>query len=276
MTLLQALLLGIIQGATEFLPISSSGHLVLVPWLLGWQLDPEVAFAFDVLVQLGTLLAVIGYFRRDLATLLRAALSDLRARRPEAEGTGAGRLLWLLAAATAPGVLAGLTLRPLVEDAFRRPAAVSALLLLTAAMLFLSEWLGRPRHGLESLGFLRALGIGAAQALALFPGVSRSGATIAAGLASGLRRPEAARFSFLMSIPIMLGAGTSAFWDLVRSGDGLAQAPTLAMGFLAAATVGYLSIRWLLGYLSRHPLTAFAWYCTALGLGGLLLGVLRG
>lgn len=276
MTLFQALVLGIVQGATEFLPISSSGHLVLVPWLLGWQLDPEAAFAFDVLVQLGTLLAVLGYFRRDLAALLRAALSDLRARRLDAEGTGAGRLLWLLAAATVPGVLAGLTLRPLVEGAFQSPAAVSAFLLLTAALLFLSERLGRPRQGLEAMTLRQALGIGAAQALALFPGVSRSGATIAAGLTGGLRRPEAARFSFLMSIPIMLGAGASAFWDLLRSGDGLAQAPTLVLGFLAAAVVGYLSIRWLLGYLGRHPLTAFAWYCTAVGLAGLLLGVLRG
>jgi undecaprenyl-diphosphatase len=273
-TLLQALVLGIVQGATEFLPVSSSGHLVLVPWLLGWQLDPGVAFVFDVLVQLGTLAAVIAFLWRDLVSLARAALAGLVQRRPLA--TAEARLAWLIAVATIPAALAGILFKDVVERAFASPAAVSAFLLLTAALLYASERLGRPRRDLPSLTVADALWVGLAQALALLPGVSRSGATIAGGLGRGLHRPEAARLSFLMSVPVFLGAGLVATRDLAASPHALTQAPPLVVGFVTAAVVGYLAIRWLLAYLARRPLTPFAVYCLLAGVAGLILSGLRG
>lgn len=274
MTLVQALVLGVVQGATEFLPISSSGHLVLVPWLLGWDFDPAAAFVFDVLVQWGTLVAVIIYFRRDLLELLSAAIRGLLGGRPFA--TEQARLAWLLLLASAPAAFLGILLRERVEAAFESPLAVSLFLLATASLLAFSEWVGGRSRRMPSLAWLDALIIGAAQSLALFPGISRSGATIAGGLSRDLERPEAARFSFLMSVPIMIGAGVIALLDLAQAPDAGAQFQALAAGFVAAAFVGYLAIRWLLRYLSERPLTLFVGYCTAIGLGGLLLTFLRG
>ncbi len=274
MTLLQAFVLGIVQGATEFLPISSSGHLVLVPWLLGWRFDPRVAFVFDVLVQLGTLAAVIAFFWRDLVSLVRAAFAGLVQRHPLA--TAEARLAWLIAVATVPAALAGVLFKDAVERAFASPAAVSAFLLLTAALLYASERLGRPRRDLLSLTVTDALWVGLAQALALLPGVSRSGATMASGLGRGLHRPEAARLSFLMSVPVFLGAALVATRDLAATGQALTLAAPLLVGFVTAGVVGYLAIRWLLAYLARRPLTPFAVYCLLAGLAGLLLSWLRG
>ena len=274
MTLLQACVLGVVQGLTEFLPVSSSAHLVLVPWLLGWSFEPGPAFVFDVLVQMGTLVAVIAYYARDLLGLAHAALRGLLARRPFDDPQA--RLAWLLVAASLPAVLAGVLLKSQVERAFDSPRAVAVFLLCTAALLLLSERLARRERTAASLTLLDALWVGAAQALALFPGISRSGATIAGGLTRGLTRPEAARFSFLMAVPVMLGAGAVAGLDLLAAPDALAQVPALAIGFLTAAVVGYLAIGWLLRYLARRPLTGFALYCLAAGAGALLLGALRG
>ncbi len=272
MTLPQALLLGVVQGATEFIPISSSAHLVLVPWALGWQLDPGPAFIFDVLVQWGTLVAVIAYFRADLRTFVGAALSDLLHGRPFARPEG--RLAWLLLLASVPAAVAGILVKGQVERAFSDPGAVSFFLLVTAALLAASERIGSRTREVEQATWLDALWIGAAQALALFPGVSRSGATIAGGMSRHLQRASAARFSFLMSIPIMLGAGSLALLDLAEAPDASAQLAPLAVGFLGAVAVGYLSIRWLLDYLSRRPLTVFIVYCTIVGLAGLLADAL--
>jgi undecaprenyl-diphosphatase len=274
MTILQALILGGIQGATEFLPISSSGHLVLVPWLLGWELEPEAAFIFDVLVQWGTLAAVLIYFRRDLGRLLRGAWRGICSLRPLQDHES--RLFWLLLASSIPAAVAGLALKRSVQAAFENPLAVSGFLLLTAGLLALSELLGDRTRSLPSLRWMDALWIGAAQILALFPGVSRSGTTIAGGLTRNLRRAEAARFSFLMSIPIMIGAGLIALKDLTEINQGSGLTLPLVIGFIAAALVGYLSIRWLIAYLSRRPLTIFIVYCTVIGLTGLLMSVLHG
>ncbi len=271
MSLLQAAVLGIVQGLTEFLPISSSAHLVLVPWALGWRFDPEPAFVFNVLVQLGTLVAVIVYFRADLLSLVRAGIRGLLSGRPLADPES--RLAWLIALATIPAALAGVLIKPLVEQAFERPAVVSAALPVTAAFLWIGERVGRRSRRLEGLTALDALWVGVAQALALFPGISRSGSTIAAGLGRNLTRTDAARLSFLMSVPVMIGAGAIASLDLVASPTAFAQLPPLIVGFCVAAVVGYLSIRWLLGYLSRHPLTVFAGYCLVVGLVGLLLSL---
>lgn len=311
MTLIQALVLGIVQGLTEFIPVSSSAHLVLVPWALGWTFEPEAAFAFDVLVQLGTLAAVIVCFWRDGIDILRAAIGALRTRR-----WAEGRLAWLLILATIPAAAGGVLLKDLVEQAFASPTASAGFLLGTATLLGLSEVLRRrreertpvagavagnvagagagagpgavagtgdgagelgkiPRDALEELQPADALLIGTAQMLALFPGISRSGSTIAAGLARGLPRPQAARFSFLMSVPIMLGAGLVAGADLTSLADAGALTAPLAVGFLSAALVGFLAIRWLLRFLARRSLWVFSAYCALAGLAGLGLSLNR-
>jgi undecaprenyl-diphosphatase len=274
MSLIQALLLGVVQGATEFLPISSSGHLVLVPWLLGWHFETRAAFIFDVLVQWGTILAVLLYFRRDLLQIAVAWLRGLASGQPLAEPEA--RLGWLLLAASIPAAAIGLVLKSTVEKTFGQPAAVSAFLLLTAGLLFASERASRRERELESLSWLDGIFIGLAQALALFPGVSRSGATIAGGLTRGLKRTDAARFSFLLAVPAMIGAGLIALLDLRGAADASAQIAPLIVGFLAAAVIGFGSIHFLLGYLRKHPLTIFAIYCLLLGLGGLLRYALSG
>jgi len=274
MTVLQAILLGIVQGLTEFLPVSSSAHLVLVPSALGWEFDPAFAFAFDVLVQMGTLLAVIVYFAPTLREMLVAVESGLRARRPLADPLA--RLGWLILLATVPAVIAGLLLHDVVEAAFANPQGVFVALLVTAVLLAGAERFGRPQRTLEGLSGVDAIAVGAAQALALLPGISRSGSTISVGLLRGLQRAEAARLSFLMSIPVMVGAGVVGLKDLVDLSPGPELMLPVVIGFLTAAVVGYLTIRWLLGYLARHRLTVFAAYCFIVGMLGLGLTWVRG
>jgi undecaprenyl-diphosphatase len=268
-SVLQAVVLGIVQGLTEFLPVSSSAHLVIVPWALGWELDPAYAFAFDVLIQMGTLLAVIVYFAGTLRAMLVAVWAGLLARRPLADPPA--RLGWLILLATIPAVIAGLLFHDLVEAAFGSPAAVFFFLLLTGALLGAAERFGRPQRSLDRLGARDALTVGAAQAAALLPGVSRSGSTISAGMLRGVLRPEAARLSFLMSIPVMIGAGVVGLKDLADLSPGLELLLPVAIGFITAAVVGYLTIRWLLAYLAGHRLTVFAAYCVVLGIVGLIV-----
>lgn len=274
MDLLQALLLGLVQGLTEFLPISSSAHLVLVPWLLGWQFDPKAKFVFDVLVQNGTLIAVITYFWKDLVYLTRAIGDGLWQRRPFA--TPDVRLGWFVALATVPAVVLGIALKDFFESVFASPLAVAALLLLTAALLAFSERYGRRLRDLTTLTWRDALIIGLMQALAILPGVSRSGATMAGGLARGLDRPAAARFSFLMSVPVMFGAGLVALNDLLEIPNFTDYLLPVSAGFIAAAVVGYLSIGWLLAFLRRRSFYGFALYCVAASGVCLTVGWLAG
>lgn len=274
MTVLQALVLGIVQGATEFLPISSSAHLVLVPWLLGWEFEPRAAFVFDVLVQLGSLLAVITYFARDLWRLLAAAGRGLLRGVPL--GDRDARLGWLVVAATIPAVLAGLLVRDWVEATFSRPPLTAAFLFVTAAMLLVADRRGTDRNSLARLTLSDALWIGAAQALSLFPGVSRSGATIAGGRLRGLPRPDAARFAFWMAVPVMIGAGMVAGLELAALPAADAWGVPLMVGFLTAAGSGYLAIHWLLRYLAHRPLAPFAIYCACLAMAALAINLLRG
>jgi undecaprenyl-diphosphatase len=191
-------------------------------------------------------------------------------------GTPLSRQAWLLLLASLPAAALGLLAKASVEAAFASPRAVSAFLLLTAAILALSERIGHQRRSMDEVGVIDALVIGLAQSLALFPGISRSGATISGGLTRDLERAEAARFSFLMSVPIMLGAGLVAALDLSQIAEAGQQLAPLAIGFASAAVVGYFSIRWLLGFLSRRPLTIFIIYCSLAGLAGLLISFLRG
>jgi undecaprenyl-diphosphatase len=250
--------------------VSSSGHLVLIPWLLRWEAP---GLAFDAVVHWGTAVAVLAYFWRDWVALARAALRALWERslaEPQA------RLAWLLLLGTIPGALLGYLLDDFFEGMFARPAAAAGFLLVTAALLTLSEWMGRRERDVNSLRWPDALTIGVAQALAIFPGISRSGATISAGLARGLRREAAARFSFLLSTPIILGAGLLKVVDLAQAGHLAAQIPTLAVGFLAAGAVGLGCIHFLLRYLKDHRLYPFAIYCAGASLFCLVIALLRG
>ncbi|MCH7663258.1 MAG: undecaprenyl-diphosphatase UppP [Chloroflexi bacterium] len=258
MTILQAILLGIVQGLTEFLPVSSSGHLVIVPHLFGWQIPDQEAFVFDVLVQLGTLLAVIVYFWDDLVAIARAWLGGLSRGEPFVELRA--RMGWYLILATLPAAIAGLLLKNQIEQAFTSIIITAWFLVGTALLLIVGEWVGKRQHHFEELTWLDALIIGLFQALALFPGVSRSGATITGGMARNLERPAAARFSFLMAIPVMLGASIVALPDMFAILDLDAFLPSLAAGFVSAALVGYFAIRWLLRFLSHNPLYYFSGY----------------
>ena len=274
MTFLQSILLGIIQGITEFLPISSSGHLVLVPHLLNWQLEPQAIFVFDVLVQVATLVAVFAYFWSDLTVIGKAFLTGLWQRTPFDNANS--RLGWLILLATIPAGLAGLFLKDVLESALNSPLAASLFLFVTATLLVMAEQLGKRENSTARLTWLDALVIGVFQILALFPGVSRSGATITGGMLRRLDRPSAARFSFLMSIPIMLAAGLLAALDLFEIPNLSAVLPTFLAGFLAAAVTGYLSIRWLLRYLSQRSLYGFAAYCVGFGALNLIVLLIRG
>ena len=274
MSLLQAFVLGIVQGLTEYLPVSSSAHLVLVPWALGWEFEPNAAFAFDVLVQLGTLVAVIVYFWKDLMQMLRAVFQALRERRVTQDPYI--RLAAWIVLGTIPAVIAGVALKDAVESAFASPVATSAFLLVTAVLLFIAERIGKRVRPLESLTWKDAVRIGLAQAVSIFPGISRSGATISAGVMRDLERPAAARFSFLLSIPVMIGAGALALADLARLPSAASFAPALVIGFVSAAIVGYASIHWMLGFVTRHSLAVFSAYCAIIGLLGLGLGLIRG
>ncbi len=274
MTLFQALVLGIVQGLTEYLPVSSSAHLVLVPWALGWEFEPDAAFAFDVLVQMGTLVAVIAYFWKDLVHMLRAILQALVHR--EAIQDPFVRLAVLIVLGTIPAVIAGLALKDIVKAAFGSPVATSGFLLVTAALLLAGERIGKRLRPLESGTWKDAVWIGLAQALALLPGISRSGATISAGLMRGIDRPGSARFSFLLSIPVMIGAGVLTLGDLAALPSAAAYVPAVLVGFVSAAIVGYASIRWLLGFVVRHSLTVFSAYCALVGVLGLAIGLVRG
>lgn len=269
MTLLQAFVLGLVQGLTEFIPVSSSGHLVLVPHLLGWHFPHDQAFVFDVLVQMGTLVAVLVYYRQDLIAITRSFVHGLVQRQPFAEADA--RMGWLLILATLPAVVIGLLCKDLVEQAFANPKMTGVFLLCTAGLLLIAELTGCRSRTLKEISWKDSLWIGFSQALALLPGLSRSGATLAGGMTRHLDRPSAARFSFLMSVPVMVGAGVLAVKDLLELHNVSTFLPPLLVGFLTAMVSGYLAIRWLISYLSRHSLHVFAGYCAALGLAIVLL-----
>jgi len=268
MSLTHALLLGILQGATEFLPVSSSGHLVLVPWLLGW---PAPGLAFDTLVHWGTAVAVVAYFWRDWAGIAAAAWHALRTR---SLADPRARLALFIVVGTLPGALVGWLLEDFFAGMFARPAPAAGFLLVTAGVLAISEHWSRQREGLDRLSWPDALVVGLAQAAALFPGISRSGATIAAGMARGLRRGAAARFSFLLATPIILGAGLLQTLDLARTGGLAAQAAPLLTGFAAALITGLGCIHLLLRYLQHRSLYPFAIYCGLAGAAGLAIALL--
>jgi undecaprenyl-diphosphatase len=264
MTVIQSIFLGIVQGLTEFLPISSSGHLVAVPFLLRWDIPPNEAFVFDVLVQVATLIAVLAFFWKDYYVILRGMIRGIRRRQPFE--TQPARLGWYLVLSTIPAGVAGILLKDVVEKAFANPMMTAFALFGTAILLIIAERIGKRQRILETITWSDALIIGLYQILALFPGLSRSGSTIAGGMTRDLNRPSAARFSFLMAVPIMLAAGMAATVDLMAIPNLGKILPVFIPGFIAAAVVGYLAIGWLLSFLSRYSLYYFAIYCAVLGL----------
>ncbi len=274
MTIFQAIILGIVQGLTEFIPISSAGHLVLVPHLLGWEIAPEAAFVFDVMVQAATLIAVFAYFWTDIVSIARITFQDLRQKQPTAHPES--KLAWLLLAATIPAGLFGLIFNGTLEKAFGSPLITSIFLLVTAVLLVAAEKIGKRSRTSSEINWIDAIWIGVSQVLALFPGISRSGATITGGMTRNLDRPSAARFSFLMSIPIMIAAGLFASFELTQIPNFADLLPTFAAGFIAAAITGYLSIRWFLKFLSNRSLYGFAIYCAVFGLFNLIVILMRG
>ena len=274
MNIIQSIILGVIQGLTEFLPISSSGHLVLLPFFLNWDLPAKEMFVFDVLVQIGTLVAVIFYFRKELLSIISGFFKQLFAGKPFA--THEARMGWLLIVATIPAGLAGLFLDDMVEQAFSSPLFTGIALLITAALMLVAEWVSKKIGDLKDITFLTALVMGLMQALAIFPGISRSGSTISGGMFRNLKRESAGKFSFLMSIPIMLAAGGLSTYKMVKEVPNLSSfLPIMAIGFLTAMVVGYFSIRWLLKFLNKHSLTWFSLYCALLGGAAILVSALR-
>jgi undecaprenyl-diphosphatase len=266
LNILQALILGIVQGITEFAPVSSSAHLVLVPWWLGWSIPSVV---FDTTLHLGTLIAVLLFFYRDLWDIVTAWVVALF--RPS-QRTSTAMLGWWIIIGTIPAALAGVILKDFFESVFSTPAAVAVLLIVTGIILALAERFSERWRALPDLLWLDAVLIGVAQAVAILPGISRSGATISTAMWRGVNRDQAARFSFLLSVPIILGTGLKQLFDLVRhpalahatSGTG-AGAIELLVGAVAAAVVGVVVIRYLLKYLQRGTLYPFAVYCWAAG-----------
>jgi undecaprenyl-diphosphatase len=259
--ILQAIILGVVQGLTEFLPISSSGHLVIAHALFGWQTEHDLAF--DVALHLGTLLAVLSYFARDLLSIVRGVLDAARRRslaNPEA------RLGLLIVAGTIPAVVIGVLVQDLAAEAFRDPRLTAAMLVIFSGVMWLAERVALQKRDVLGLRLPDAMIIGLAQAVALVPGVSRSGITISAGLFRGLRRAEAARFSFLLATPVTFGAIVFETAKLARAGMPDGFAALFAAGVVSSAIVGFLCIAFLLRFLARFSLNVFIVYRLALAL----------
>ena len=257
---LQALLLGIVQGLTEFLPISSSGHLILVPWAAGWRYleeNPDFNKTFDVALHLGTLVAVVLYFRRDVARLIGAWVGSIRRRRIS---TNDERLAWYIAIATVPAAIAGAVGENFIEDHLGDPWQIAIALAVFAVILWIADRVAA-RRTIPEIGYGGALGVGLAQCIALLPGVSRSGITITAGRFLRLDRDDAARFAFLLLIPIVFGASLlKGVKDVLIEGLPPGSTGPFVVGMIASAVVGLLAIWALLGYVRRHTYSVFVVY----------------
>ncbi|HEX3219528.1 MAG TPA: undecaprenyl-diphosphate phosphatase [Candidatus Limnocylindria bacterium] len=266
----QAIIIGLIQGLTEFIPVSSSAHLELAPWLFGWDTNGLLgSLAFDVFLHLGTLVALLAYFWRDWIRLIGAAVASIGERRIGADPDR--RLAWLLVIATIPAAIIGFVGESFVDEVLHGDSdairlAIAGFLVIGAVGLWLADRLGSHRDHLDELGAPGALVIGFSQALALLPGISRSGATITAGLALGLTRESAARFSFLLATPITLGAGLYGSRHLLDEAHTNIEWIALAAGLLAATLAGLAAISFLLAWLRSRSVTVFSVYRVAFAL----------
>nr|MBC7245713.1 undecaprenyl-diphosphatase UppP [Chloroflexota bacterium] len=283
MDIFQAMVLGLVQGATEFIPVSSSAHLVLVPWLLKWS---GPGLAFDTILHLGTLLAMLAVFWRDFISLaiawwrniVKSVFVRYSVRDEEAQhepGILRARLTWWIILGTIPAALMGALWEEQFEALFHSPIHVSVLLLVTGLWLVLAERFGGKSYQAEDMRWWQALLVGLAQGGAIAPGISRSGATIGAGLLLGLRREAATRFSFLLATPIIFGAGMLQVKRLLESPDLQVGLLPLALGFLGAFLSGYACIRFLLDYVKKRSLLVFAVYCWLLGFSTMAIYLLR-
>jgi len=266
-TVWQALVLGIVQGLTEFLPISSSAHLILVPWLFGW---PEPGLAFNVALHLGTLSAVLVYFSGDLLTIARGWLTGLAQRRPL--GSPEARIGWAVLIGSVPAGVVGVLLNDAIDQYFHSGGGgtlaiglTAVLLMALGAALWLAERAGRRSRSLTEVGLRDGFLVGVAQALALLPGVSRSGSTITAGLFLGFQRAAAARFSFILGIPAIVGAGMLETMHLLRTGLPASERTLFVVGMAASAVTGFLAIAFLLRFLQRRSTGVFVLYRFLLG-----------
>ena len=267
MPLLHAIILGIVQGLTEFLPVSSSAHLALIPWLLGWN---DQGLSFDIALHVGTVLAVIVFFFRDWVQViaqgfgLKAGTDPAIRRNP--------KLLWLLVLGSIPAGIAGLLVKDLAENVWRNNQyLIGSMLILVGLFMWWADRQGSRQKDLGNLSPSDSLMIGAAQALALVPGVSRSGITICAGLLRNLDRATAARFSFLLATPAIAGAAAKDAWDLMRHGGGMAaispdMRTALVVGVIVSAVSGALTIQFFLNFLRRRSLAFFVWYRLIFGI----------
>ncbi len=262
---IRAAIVGLLQGLTEFIPISSSAHLELAPWIAGWESDGLIgSLAFDVFLHLGTLVALLVYFARDWVRYARAWVASVRERRIGADPDR--RIAWLLILATIPAAIIGFALEGLIEDVFHGDndaarLAIAGFLVVGATALWLADRLGRRERELNDVTTGTALAIGFSQALALLPGISRSGATITAGLALGMTREAAARFSFLLATPITLGAGLYGSRHLFAEADRPgAEWLAIGVGFVVAALSGLVAIGFLLAWLRRRSVAIFSLY----------------
>ena len=274
---LQAIVLGVTQGLTEFLPVSSSGHLVIVPWLFKWD---EPGLAFDAALHLGTLLAVALYFWRDIVELVAALPTAIRHPRlaltapnpRETAGTQHARLALLLIIGCIPGGIAGVLLQSTVDDFFHNAAhrdraivMIAALLMVFAVLLYLADRSDRGDRRIEQLTIRDAITVGVAQAFAIFAGTSRSGVTLTAGLANGVRRADAARFSFLLGAPIIAAAGVQGTARLIRDGTGDIGTSKLIVGVAVSAITGAIAISGLMRYLQYAGTAVFVVYRIVMG-----------
>ena len=274
MTILQAIILGLTQGASEYAPISSSGHLILVPWAFGWETlgDADLKKTFDVALHMGTFVGAVIYFRREIVRYFVAWVGTLRRRSIE---TVDERLAWALIVGTIPGVIVGALFESVIEENLSQPWLVTIQLAVFGVILYLVDRAMRTDRGFDTIGVRTGWFLGGAQALALSPGVSRSGITMTAARAIGIDREGAARFSFMLSLPVIFGAGLYKSFDLIESGFQGYEAQFF-WGFVSSAISGFVVIWFLLRYLRNHSFAIFMWYrlavaalCTVLIVTGL-------
>ena len=271
MSILQAIILGIVQGLTEFLPISSSGHLEIVPWALDWHSfhdDPSLQKTFDVALHLGTLVAVVTYYWRDLGRILAGFFRSIARRRVE---TPEERLAWLLLLSTIPAGLVGVAFEDFIVRRLGEPYQIAVMLVLFGIVMWVIDQRAPKDRAIDDVRWKSALGIGVAQALALVPGVSRSSVTMVAAMALRLDRESAARYSFLMSVPVIAGAALVSSTGVIADGLPPGTAAPFAAGMIAAALSGFAAIWFLIAYLRRHDFRPFAYYRFVLAAGIIIL-----
>ena len=271
MTIIQAIILGIVQGLTEFLPISSSGHLILVPWLFNWHFlldNPDLNKTFDVALHLGTFVAVLVYFWREVGKLIAAWVRSI-GRRSLADPMA--KLAWLLLVSTIPAAIVGVVLESFIEDRLGKPWIIAVAMIVFAGVMYLIDHIARLDRELDSLTWFDAVLIGCAQALALCPGVSRSGITMMTGMLLRLDRESAARYSFLLSIPVIGGAAAYKALEVAKNGLPSGTATPFLVGMISAALSGLVAIWFVLAYLKRHNFNLFVLYRIVIGVAVLIL-----